>query len=1274
MGVPAALIAFGCGLLAGTGALSAQDGWGPVLPGLDPHRELNQFHLEQWTERDGLPQNFVNALAQTPDGYLWLGSERGLIRFDGTRFSILTPENTAGLTTAWVTALAAGADGTLWVGTGGGGLVRYRDGVLTPMDLGDAAEGGLAPNINRLLLDSRGRLWIGTDGDGLHMRDGDGVRRVGKDQGLLGERVLALAEAPGGDVWVGSSGGIQRLTERNERAGLNDPTGMEVLDRMTLEFAPRPEALEGIRATALASDPDGTLWIGTPGNGLLRFRHGELSRPDDEGELAGAVVSSLLRDRQGSLWVGANGGGLFRLRDALDPGESGGVRISRMTAGEGLPSNLVWDLLEDREGNLWLGMNAAGLVRLQDGLFETVGRPEGLSMDVALALRETRDGALWVGTPGGGVNRIRGAEITIFTTEQGLGGDLVLSVAEGPEGEVWVGTPGGGVSRIRGDEVRAFGLEDGLTSLQVSAVHADATGAIWLGFQGAGVQRWRPEPSLRYTTADGLPGGSVTTLVEDRAGRLWVGTQQGLARLGEEGVTSFTTGDGLPHGHVLGLHADEDGGIWVATMGGLAWVREDRVRALGATEGLTGPEPMAVTEDGDGYLWISSSQGFTRVARADLESVARGQRERVVTERFGRAHGLRSLEANGGIHPAAWRAGDGAIWFPTMAGAVRVDPRRTHRPTLPPTPVLEMLVAGERSLPLNAEPPLELGERTLEFHFSAPTFIAPREVRFRYRLEGFDPDWIEPRERRSAFYTNLPPGRYHFRVAAAGADGIWTATEVMVPVRIPPYLRERRSAQAAGLLLLLLLGVVGYRARIRNLERRENELVALVAERERSESALRRSEERLHLAMEAGRMGTWEWGLETGAVAWSSGMEEILGPSPGSLEGFRQRLRSSVRPEDIEAVEAVLDRVLRREVREFNLDFPIQRPGEAVRHVELRGRWIPEAEDGRAGAGRRVVGVVADVSLFIETQRALRAREEELRQAQKMEAVGRLAGGVAHDFNNLLSVIGMNARLALGSIPEESPAREELEETVRAGDRAAELTRQLLAFSRKQILQPRLLDLNETVLGVERMLRRLIRSNVALETELDPSIGTVRADAGGVEQILVNLLVNAQDAMPEGGTVVIRTQNASGRPRHRDPIVANPHVVLSVTDTGHGMDEETLHRIFEPFFTTKGIGEGTGLGLASVYGVVQQSGARIEVSSEVGVGTMFQIRFPRVDGGGSGEEVEVGVEAGAANPQRSGAGELLSPGAPAAAAGGVDPTPGFSGRPVRSPERIPPPS
>ncbi len=1161
---------------------------------------VGQLLAEVWTEREGLPQNFVPVLAQGSDGYLWAGTERGLVRFDGLRFQVFTPDTDPGLPSPWITALLAEADGTLWIGTGAGDLVSYREGAFSVVATG--SEVGSTGGVRALARGAGNVLWVGTDGGGVRTLTlaSDGAVRIREVQTRAGPTVNAILPE-GEGVWVAGVRGVDHVGADGPIPGA---TPGEVAD------------LED-EARALLLEPDGTLWVGTAGSGALRFQDGRRLEPGGEGRIPNAPVSALVRDRQGSVWVGTNGAGLHRVR---------GADVESLVEGAGLPANLVRSLLEDREGNLWIGQTTAGLTRLQAGSFDWFGAPEGLSMNVALGLIEAGNGDLWVGTPGGGVNRIRDGRARRFSVEEGLASGFVMSVAESPDGTIWVGMVGGGVASIRGEVVSNLGPADGLLDLQVSAVHFDDRGNLWVGYRGHGLQRLLPEDPEHWTVEDGLPSEGVTAILHDREGRVWAGTRGGLVRVEADGsLVALGAAEGLPHAHVLGLFHDAAGGTWVATMGGLARVREDRVFAFGPEHGLPRLEPMSVVEDRNGQLWISTSQGILRAPREALDAVADGAADRVEVRHFTRAHGLRSAEANGGVHPAASLARDGSIRFPTMAGVVRIDPRTSDRSLPVPPPVLERVLTSSGSFPLHRDPGLPRGERSLEFAFAAPTFVAPEELRVRYRLEGFDPDWRDAGGSRIARYTNLPPGDYSFIVEVAERDGQWTGNAASATFRVPPHPHERRSVQAGGLILVLLLAGVGYRMRIRSLESRGEELVRLVHERERASSALARSEERLRLAMSAGQLGTWEWNLDTDEVSWSDGVRRFFGNGPVSAAVFGERLRERLAAPAADATLDLLQRVRAGEKDDFAIDFEIQPNGAEPLQVQLRGRNLPAS----ALEPRRVVGVAADVTELIRTQRELRAREEELRHAQKMEAVGSLAGGVAHDFNNLLAVIGMNARLALDSIEPGTPAHEEITETVRAADRAAELTRQLLAFSRKRIVQPGPLDLNASVRSVERMLRRILRPNVDVVAELDPGLGLIMADEGGVEQILVNLLVNAQDAMPNGGRVTIRTCHVPGIPRDGigdvpgepgpdpDPFFREPHAVLSVEDTGKGMDAATLARVFEPFFTTKGVGEGTGLGLASVYGVVQQAGGRVEVESEPGKGAIFHVRFPLAPGGGS---------------------------------------------------------
>ncbi|MEW6544324.1 MAG: PAS domain-containing protein [Nitrospirota bacterium] len=381
-------------------------------------------------------------------------------------------------------------------------------------------------------------------------------------------------------------------------------------------------------------------------------------------------------------------------------------------------------------------------------------------------------------------------------------------------------------------------------------------------------------------------------------------------------------------------------------------------------------------------------------------------------------------------------------------------------------------------------------------------------------------------------------------------------------------------------------------------------IVTDITERKLAEEALRRSEASLANAQRIAHLGNWDWNIVTNELRWSDEIYRIFGLTPQEFGATYEAFLGSVHPDDREHVKQAVNDALYRHAP-YGIDHRIVLPDGTVRTVHEQAEVTFDAQ----GRPIRMMGTVQDIT----EQRRL---EEQLRQAQKMEAIGRLAGGIAHDFNNLLTVINGYCQLLLSDMRPLDPRYRHVQEIFRAGERATALTNQLLTFSRKQILHPRVLDLNEVVANVERMLARLIGENIRLVTRLDPALWPVRAEPGQIEQVLLNLAVNARDAMPRGGIVTIETANEelTQTAAPLDPTVPpGPYTRLTVTDTGCGMDEATQARIFEPFFTTKEPGKGTGLGLSTVYGIVKQSGGYIFVRSKPGQGTTFTVYLPRVE-------------------------------------------------------------
>ena len=795
---------------------------------LDPAKAITQYRHEVWRTREGLPQSSAEALAQTRDGYLWIGTQEGLARFDGTRFAVFDKASTPELRHNRVLSLLEDRQGRLWLGTEGGGLTVLQEGRFRTFGPTD----GLASAIVRALAeDQDGTLWIGTEA-GLQSRDERSFATWGASTGLPTGPVRALAVDPGGTLWAGTAEGLFRRTGKLfARAGVREPV------------------------LFLHSAPDGTVLAGTA-HGLRILRDGRVQAVGTAEGLPSEVVSCALRDRRGTVWIGTSAG-LARLVDG---------RIDRFGSAEGLSNGNVLAVLEDREGTLWVGTQDGGLNKLSEASFTSWGVKEGLSGDVAWAVFVDREGAVWSGTDSAGVNVRRGGRVATIGIADGLAAAGVQAIWQHPDGSVWLGTRGGGVSVVRGGRViRTIRRADGLASDSICSIEGTRDGSVFLGSRGGGLTRLSPDGALTtWTEKDGLLNGTVHALHEDREGHLWIGTNgAGLFRFDAGRFERFGTAQGLSIEIVNTIHEEPDGTLWVGTYGGgLNRFRDGRFSAVTRREGLFDDAVFAILPDGLGNLWISCNRGIYAVSLRELDAVIRGDSRRVSCRPFGTEDGMRNRECNGANQPAGARGPDGRLHFPTIEGVVTVDPSGLFRnPVPPPVHVEEVLVDG---VPREARAFMVLapGAERFEFHYTALSLRVPTRVTFRVRLEGVDHDWVDVGTRRSAYYTNLAPGSYTFRVAAANESGVGNEGEASFSFRLKPRLDQRPFFWLALGTLALAIAYTGYRFRFARLEARELELVEIVEERtrslreekERTEQALREAERQRERAEEAGRI------------------------------------------------------------------------------------------------------------------------------------------------------------------------------------------------------------------------------------------------------------------------------------------------------------------------------------------------------------------------------------------------------------------------------------
>jgi len=757
--------------------------------GLDPSIPLSQYGHDVWTSDSGLPQNSVTAILQARDGYLWLGTQEGLVRFDGVHFTIFDTRNTPALSDDWVQALAETRDGTLWVGTMSG-LVAMKGGVFAPFS-GGGLHGAM---VGALHEDREGALWVGS-GLGATRIVGDRATTFGECEGVPG-RVTTIGEDGRGALWVGGTwGGARRDGDQFQPWTVGDGF---------------PGA-----AWAILPDANGGMWVGT-GRGLARVDGQSVTLFAEGAALTSALVRALFRDRDDNLWLGTDGG-LFRFRDGL---------FSRHGAGDGLSSDHILALREDREGSLWVGTADGGLDRIKKQRIAIYTARDGLSEDKLWSVFEDSRGNLWAGTADGVLNRrVRGSER--FEPFLQLG-TQVAAIAEDRDGALWVGGKGGGLFRVEGKRLTHYTTRDGLSGNGIVSILVDRHGSVWAGTLGAGVSRFENGRFTTYRAKDGLGADAIFSLFEDRDGAIWIGTfGGGVTRYADGRFRTFTTRDGLPHDVVMSTYQDRDGTYWFATRGGLCRYRDGRFTTYRQKEGIFHDAAQGVLEDGRGYLWLTSNSGVFRVSLAEL-AAASGSTGRIndrVT--FGTAARMIPAECNGTQH-GAWKSRDGRLWFATVKGLAMADPARIEINTIAPAVVLEQIVADGTRLAPSGALRLPPGTGRLEFGYTALSFRNPLAVRFRFRLEGFDRDWVDAGPRRTAYYTNLPPGRYRFRVVAANEDGVWSKQGASTDIVLARHFWQTLWFRLAALLAAAAAAGAGYRLRVRRLEARERLRTALV--------------------------------------------------------------------------------------------------------------------------------------------------------------------------------------------------------------------------------------------------------------------------------------------------------------------------------------------------------------------------------------------------------------------------------------------------------------
>ena len=741
-----------------------------------------QYRFDNWTTEHGLPQNSVLAITQTHDGYLWLATYNGLVRFDGMRFTVFDKNNTKAFKTSRCQGLVEDGAGALWISTfEEGGLIRYQNGVFT---LFTSAQGLPSDTIINVQVGPDGVPLISTSHGTVWWRNEKFVRYEGDAPNEFSKAYLGRS----GTHWFADKDGLHERGKGGRVAHYSLP-----VEPAVMSFA------------RMYEDRSGGLWIAPQRHGVFKVKDGIVTDYTQRLKLKPATtILPILEDRDGSLWLGTLKSELIHFRDGA--AESATV----YTTANGLPGNAIRGLCQDREGTLWIGTDGGGLCRLTRQFISGYSEAQGLAGNVAHAVLGDRAGNMWVATQAG-LGKIANGVVTNYApgdTDGSLPLRGLQALYEDRAGRLWIGGTNGLCSFKDGVFSPAIRhVSKGIPNLNVWAMHEDREGNLWLGTH-FGLIKFRDRVLAGYTTEDGLPHETIRAIHEDRHGAFWLGTEGGLVKFQDGRFTAFTIKDGLVNNRVWSIYEDAEGVLWLGTFdGGLSRFKDGRFTNYTMAQGLYNNGVFQILEDGRGNLWISCFRGLYSVSKWQLNDFAEGKIRAITSMAYGKADGMLSSDCNGGRQPSGVKTSDGRLWFTTLKGVAVLNPNSVAINSLPPPVRIEEVEIDNIVADGSQEICVQPGQANLEIRYTALSFLKPEQIRFRYKLIGQGDEWIEAGARRTVNYSYLPPGNYTFQVLAANSDGVWNNEGAQLRVVVLPAFYQTWWFRL--LALLAIAGVIG---------------------------------------------------------------------------------------------------------------------------------------------------------------------------------------------------------------------------------------------------------------------------------------------------------------------------------------------------------------------------------------------------------------------------------------------------------------------------------
>jgi PAS domain S-box-containing protein len=1116
-----------------------------TLRALDTSRQISQYGHTAWRIEDGVFAGTPNAIAQTTDGYLWIGTQAGLTRFDGVRFVSWRPPEGKELPASRINSLLGARDGSLWIGTTNG-LARWREGELTNYR-------NLAGTIMSIHEDSNGTIWIAranfsdTQGPLCKVTE-KGLLCYGRNDGVALPYAVTLASDRLGNVWMAGGPRVSRW-----QTSSSDTYVSPILDPA--------EIFNGV--VALAGRPDGALWVGLvhsgKGGGLQQLAQGRW-KPFVTPEFDGSrlKVSALLLDRDHTLWVGTLNQGIYRIQ---------GDKIDHFRSSDGLSGDAVTRLFQDREGNIWIA-TSRGIDSLHDLRVVSFSTRQGLGADQVNSVLASRDGTVWIGNYG--LDVLRSGKITSIQPRNGLPGRAVTSLLEDRAGRLWVGVDQELWVYERGN-FRKILTRDGSPMGGVRAMAEDIDGSIWVtttsnsetSYRLFRIQDFNVRNEISFPQ---LPAGN--TLAPDPYSGVWLGlTHGGLGRL-RNGQMKFFPFSGLTDGPVYGLLVNSDASILAATPSGLVGWRNGTLQTLTIRNGLPCNVIYSLISDRKAYLWLYAACGVIAIPNAELQRWWKSPNATVKARLFDVFDGAQPMSTP--FKPNASRSPDGRLWFANENVLQMIDPLHLEdNPIAPPVHIEGMTADHKTYGPRDGLrlPPLT---RDLQIDYTALSFVAPQKVRFRYKLEGHDSNWQDPGTRRQAFYANLRPGKYRFRVIASNNDGVWNEEGATVAFSVAAAWYQTLWFRAICTVALLLLLWSAYLLRVRHLRDQERKLRDVVE-----------------------TIPTFVWtALPDGSVDFANyHWEEFSGLSAEKTAG--SGWLQALHPDDRD-----------RHAQKWNASVSSGEPFEIeVRFRRANGeyRWfLVRAVPLRAPRGKiaKWYGTATDIE---DRKRAEQLRVE-LAHVNRISTMGELLASISHELKQPITASVLNAGTALRWLKHDPPNVSEAKETtnriIESGKLAGAIIDRLRSLYTKALPKREPLTLNNVIEEMIELLRgEAMRHGVSLRADLARNLPSPRADRVQIQQVLMNLMLNAIEAMKEtGGVLMVKSQLEDGQ------------IEISVNDTGTGLPPGETGQIFDAFFTTKP--QGSGMGLAISRSIIEAHGGRLWATANDGRGATFHFTLP----------------------------------------------------------------